>query len=159
MSYITRVGSLELATVIFWFLFWIANGLAKFIPGVNIGIRFGEPPGNPFAATLDKLGWGTSLGDAAGAIAGVYELAMGIIFLWVIVQFIMRTGHAARRPWILLGLFMGAILFAVFAFANVVTFDRPTPLVWHVTYFAAIGVSWIVIVMQGVWEKGITDSD
>ena len=41
-SYMVRLGSLELATVIFWMLFWLANGLAKLIPGVNIGVKFAE---------------------------------------------------------------------------------------------------------------------
>ena len=63
-NYVVRLGSLELATVIFWMLFWLANGLAKLIPGVHIGVKF-APKGemNPFAATLDKMGWGTGLGD------------------------------------------------------------------------------------------------
>ena len=33
-SYVVRVGSLELGVVIFWMLFWLANGLGKVIPGV-----------------------------------------------------------------------------------------------------------------------------
>ncbi len=155
MDYVRRVGSLELATVIFWMLFWLANGLAKLIPGVNIGVRFAEKGDmNPFAATLDKMGWGTGLGDFAFYFTGVVELLVGLVFTWALIQFFMRTGSAARQPWILLGLFVSAIIFAVFAFSNVVTAARPTPLIWHTTYFGVVGVSWLVIVAQGVWERG-----
>ena len=160
MQYVRQVGTLELATAIFWFLFWIANGLSKFLGGVNVGIRFAEAPGNGFTRTLDLMGWGTGLGDAAAALAGIYELILGLIFLWVIIQFIMRTGSAARRPWMNLGFFLSAILFAIFAFANIVVFDRPTPLIWHATYFAIIGVSWLVVARQcGGCDKDCCSND
>ena len=60
-SYMVRLGSLELATVIFWMLFWLANGLAKLIPGVHIGVKFAEK-GNPFTGALDKMGLGHRTG-------------------------------------------------------------------------------------------------
>ncbi|MXX93064.1 MAG: hypothetical protein F4Y63_06380 [Chloroflexi bacterium] len=155
-SYMVRLGSLELATVIFWMLFWLANGLAKLIPGVHIGVKFAEK-GNPFGGALDKMGWGTGLGEFAYYFTGVFELIVGIIFLWTLIQFIMRSGTAARRPWILFGLFLSAIIFAVFTFQNVVTASRPTPLIWHVTYFAIVGVSWLVIVGQGYWASATSE--
>ena len=159
-SYMVRLGSLELATVIFWMLFWLANGLAKLIPGVNIGVKFAEKGDvNPFAVTLDKMGWGTGLGDFAFYFTGVVELLVGLIFTWALIQFIMRTGSAARQPWILFGLFVSAIIFAVFAFSNVVSASNPTPLVWHTTYFGVVGVSWLVIVAQGMWMRATGDSD
>ena len=159
-SCMVRLGSLELATVIFWMLFWLANGLAKLIPGVNIGVKFAEKGDvNPFAVTLDKMGWGTGLGDFGFYFTGVVELLVGLIFTWALIQFIMRSGSAARQPWILFGLFVSAIIFAVFAFANVVTAARPTPLVWHATYFGVVGVSWLVIVAQGMWMRATGDSD
>ncbi len=59
-----RLGSLEFGTVIFWMLFWLANGLAKLIPGTHVGVKFAEKGDvDPFAVTLDKMGWGTDLGD------------------------------------------------------------------------------------------------
>ena len=155
-SYMVRLGSLELATVIFWMLFWLANGLAKLIPGVHIGVKFAEK-GNPFGGALDKMGWGTGLGEFAYYFTGVFELIVGIIFLWTLIQFIMRSGTAARRPWILFGLFLSAIIFAVFTFQNVVTASRPTPLIWHVTYFAIVGVSWLVIVGQAYWASATSE--
>ena len=159
-SYMVRLGSLELATVIFWMLFWLANGLAKLIPGVNIGVKFAEKGDvNPFAVTLDKMGWGTGLGDFAFYFTGVVELLVGLIFTWALIQFIMRTGSAARQPWILFGLFVSAIIFAVFAFSNVVSASSPTPLVWHTTYFGVVGVSWLVIVAQGMWMRASGDSN
>ena len=159
-SYMVRLGSLELATVIFWMLFWLANGLAKLIPGVNIGVKFAEKGDvNLFAVTLGKMGWGTGLGDFAFYFTGVVELLVGLIFTWALIQFIMRTGSAARQPWILFGLFVSAIIFAVFAFSNVVSASRPTPLVWHATYFGVVGVSWLVIVAQGMWMRATGDSN
>ncbi len=155
-SYMVRLGSLELATVIFWMLFWLANGLAKLIPGVHIGVKFAEK-GNPFGGALDKMGWGTGLGEFAYYFTGIVELLVGILFLWTLIQFIMRTGSAARRPWILFGLFASAIIFTVFMFQNVVTASRPTPLIWHVTYFAIVGVSWLVIVGQGYWASATSE--
>ncbi len=159
-SFACRLGSLELATVIFWMLFWLSNGLAKFIPGTHVGVKF-APKGevNPFAATLDKMGWGTMLGDFAFILTGIVELIAGLIFTWALIQFIMRTGPAARRPYILFGLFVSAIIFAVFAFSNVVTASRPTPLFWHTTYFGVVGVSWLVIVGQGVWARAVAGDD
>ena len=157
-NYMVRLGSLELATVIFWFLFWIANGLAKLIPGVHIGVKFAEK-GNPFGGALDKMGWGTGLGEFAYYFTGIVELIVGLIFLWALIQFFMSSGSAARRPWILFGLFASAIIFAVFTFQNVVTSSRPTPLIWHVTYFAIVGVSWVVIVGQGVYANLIDGDD
>ena len=77
-GYMVRLGSLELATVIFWMLFWLANGLANLIPGVNIGVKFAEKGDvNPFAVTLDKMGWGTGLGDFGFYFTGVVELLVG----------------------------------------------------------------------------------
>ena len=157
-SYMVRLGSLELATVIFWMLFWLANGLAKLIPGVHIGVKFAEK-GNPFTGALDKMGWGTGLGEFAYYFTGVVELIVGLIFLWTLIQFIMGSGSAARRPWILFGLFISGIIFTVFTFQNVVTASRPEPLIWHATYFAIVGVSWLVIVGQGVWARGAGDDE
>ena len=155
-----RVGSLELGTVIFWMLFWLANGLAKLIPGIHIGVQFAEKGDvNPFTGTLDKMGWGTGLGEFAFYFTGVVELLVGLIFTWALVQFFMRTGPAARQPWILLGLFVSAIIFAVFASSNVVTASRPTPLIWHTTYFGVVGVSWLVIVGQSMWMRSAGGSD
>ena len=155
-----RLGSLELGTVIFWMLFWLANGLAKLIPGIHIGVQFAEKgDANPFADTLGKMGWGTDLGDFAFYFTGVVELLVGLIFTWALIQFFMRTGPAARQPWILLGLFVSAIIFAVFAFSNVVTASRPTPLIWHTAYFGVVGVSWLVIVGQSMWMRAAGGSD
>ena len=105
------------------------------------------------------MGWGTALGDFAYIFTGIVELIVGLIFTWALIQFFMRTGPAARRPWILLGLFISGIIFAVFAFSNVVTGSRPTPLIWHTTYFGVVGVSWLVIVGQGVWMRGSGGGD
>ncbi len=157
-SYMVKLGSLELATVVFWTLFWLANGLAKLIPGVHIGVKF-APKGNPFTGALDKMGWGTGLGDFAYYFTGVVELIVGLIFLWTLIQFIMNSGSAARRPWILFGLFISGIIFTVFTFQNVVTASRPEPLIWHASYFAIVGVSWLVIVGQGVWARGNGDGE
>ncbi len=156
-SYMVRLGSLELITIIFWMLFWLANGLAKLIPGVHIGIKF-APKGemNPFAGTLDKMGWGTGLGDFAFYFTGVVELLLGIVFLWALIQFIMGSG--ARRSWIFFGLFFSALIFTVFTFANVVTAARPSPLIWHTTYFGIVGVSWLVMVGQSYYDK-ISDDE
>ena len=157
-SYMVRLGSLELITVIFWMLFWLANGLAKLIPGVHIGVKFAEKGEmNPFAGTLDKMGWGTGLGDFAFYFTGVVELLLGLVFTWALIQFIMRSGSAARQPWILFGLFVSALIFVVFTFANVVTAARPTPLIWHTTYFGVVGVSWLVIIAQGMWASSNGD--
>ncbi len=157
-SYMVRLGSLELITVIFWMLFWLANGLAKLIPGVHIGVKFAEKGEmNPFAGTLDKMGWGTGLGDFAFYFTGVVELLLGLVFTWALIQFIMRSGSAARQPWILFGLFVSALIFVVFTFANVVTAARPTPLIWHTTYFGVVGVSWLVIIAQGMWASSTGD--
>ena len=61
-----RLGSLELGTVIFWMLFWLTDGLAMLIPGTHISVKFVEKGDvNPYTVTLDKLGWGTDLGDCA----------------------------------------------------------------------------------------------
>ena len=158
-SYMVRLGSLELITVIFWMLFWLANGLAKLIPGVHIGVKFAEKGEmNPFAGTLDKMGWGTGLGDFAFYFTGVVELLLGLVFTWALIQFIMRSGPAARQPWILFGLFVSALIFVVFTFANVVTAARPTPLIWHTTYFGVVGVSWLVIIAQGMWASSTGDN-
>ncbi len=158
-SYMVRLGSLELITVIFWMLFWLANGLAKLIPGVHIGVKFAEKGEmNPFAGTLDKMGWGTGLGDFAFYFTGVVELLLGLVFTWALIQFIMRSGSAARQPWILFGLFFSALIFVVFTFANVVTAARPTPLIWHTTYFGVVGVSWLVIIAQGMWASSTGDN-
>ena len=153
----SRLGSLELITIIFWMVFWVANGLAKLIPGVHIGVKF-APKGemNPFAGTLDKMGWGTGLGDFAFYFTGVVELLLGIVFLWALIQFIM--GSSARRSWIFFGLFFSALIFTVFTFANVVTAARPTPLIWHTMYFGIVGVSWLVLVGQGIYDQ-IASSD
>ncbi len=152
----SKLGSLELITIIFWMVFWLANGLAKLIPGVHIGIKF-APKGemNPFAGTLDKMGWGTGLGDFAFYFTGVVELLLGIVFLWALIQFIMGSG--ARRSWIFFGLFFSALIFTVFTFANVVTAARPTPLIWHTTYFAIVGVSWLVMVAQSYYDQISSD--
>lgn len=157
-NYMVRVGSLELGIVIFWMLFWLANGLAKVIPGVHIGVKFAEKGDtNPFTVTLEKMGWGTALGEFAWYFTAAFELLVGVIFLWALVQFFMRTGPAARQPWILLGLFISLIIFTVFTFSNVVTAARPTPLIWHTAYFASVGVSWLVVVGQGVWQKSTSN--
>ena len=159
-KYMVRVGSLELGIVIFWMLFWLANGLAKVIPGVHIGVKFAEKGDtNPFTVTLDKMGWGTSLGEFAWYFTAAFELLVGVIFLWALVQFFMRTGPSARQPWILLGLFISAIIFTVFAFSNVVTATRPDALFWHTAYFASVGVSWLVVVSQGMWARSSGSDD
>ena len=158
-KYMVRVGSLELGIVIFWMLFWLANGLGKVIPGVHIGVKFAEKGANPFTATLDKMGWGTSLGEFAWYFTAAFELLVGVIFLWALIQFFMRTGPAARQPWILLGLFISAIIFTVFAFSNVVTANRPDALFSHTAYFASVGVSWLVIVGQSVWMRASGNGD
>ena len=153
-SYLVRVGSLELGIVIFWMLFWLANGLAKVIPGVHIGVKFAEKGDtNFFTVTLDKMGWGTSLGEFAFYFTAAFELLVGVIFLWALIQFFMRTGSAARQPWILLGLFISGIIFTVFAFSNVVTATGPDVLFSHTAYFASVGVSWLVIVGQSMWMR------
>ncbi len=157
-SYMVRLGSLELATVIFWLLFWLSNGLGKLIAGTHVGVKFAARGDvNPFEVTLDKMGWGTALGDFAYIFTGIVELLLGLVFLWALIQFFMRTGAAARRPWILFGLFVSGIIFAVFTFANVVTAARPTPLFWHTAYFGVVGVSWLVIVGQGYWASAISE--
>ena len=158
-KYMVRVGSLELGVVIFWMLFWLANGLGKVIPGVHIGVKFAEKGGNPFTATLDKMGWGTGLGEFAFYFTAAFELLVGLIFLWALIQFL-----NAHRPGSASAMDTVGALHQRHHIHRIRLLERRygdppgSPILAH-RLLRLRWVSWLVIVGQSVWMRASGNGD
>ena len=151
-SLLAKLVSIKLLIIVHWFLFWIFNGLDKFFNNTNVFLFQwqGKDRAEQFARYLqaDASDW---LVQATIYLAGVWELAIGVLFLAAIIIFLRRSAGAARErmKWAMLGLFLSALTLMGFSVFDVVAGDR-AELLEHGTFLGVVLVSWLV--MANSWD-------
>lgn len=151
-SLFAKLISIKLLIIVHWFLFWTFNGFDKFFNNTNV-ILFqwqGKDRAEQFARYLqvDSNDW---LVKATIYLAGVWELAIGLLFLAAIIIFLRRSDVVGqqRLKWAMLGLFLSALTLMGFSVFDVIAGDR-AELLEHGTFLGVVLVSWLV--MANPWD-------
>ena len=151
---LSRLASIEGIVILYWFVFWISNGLDKFVNGMNLMVFrwHGRDRSEQFGGYFDKADLPEEFVSGVIYFAGAWELLIGMLFLATGLYYVYGGAREARqyhRNWnaILLGLFMSALTFVAFALFDVIVGDR-AELLEHSIFFGLVLLSWIAIVYR-----------
>ena len=155
-----RLGGFGGIIVLYWSLFWILNGLDKFINGRDLFLFtwYGKNRTAQFGDYLEKTDLPGAWTSVANYAAGSWEVLVALVFLAATAHcFLDREGP---RHWngILLGLYLSAFTFIGFSVLDIIAGDRGE-LNEHGLYLGLVIVSWFAIVSQGHWDAAHPPED
>lgn len=141
-----KSGFLSLGFCLFWALFWLLNGIDKFICGKNLGlfVWYGKDRTDQFTGYFDRLHISTSFIQPLLWATGIIEIAAAIPFIWCLAKYgpsrisLDPAGLSAMHK----ALFTSLILFLGFISFDIVVGDR-AELLEHSTYLIVIAVGFI----------------
>ena len=161
---LSRLASIEGVVILYWFTFWVSNGLDKFVNGTDLVVFrwYGKDRSEQFVGYFRKADLPEEYVNGVLYFAGAWELLIALLFLTAGLYYLFGNARGARhyhRNWnaILLGLFMSAITFVAFALFDVVVGDR-VELLEHSIFFGLVLLSWIAIVYRrdrAIGDQGI----
>lgn len=127
-----------------WFLFWLLNGLDKFLNTDNFfGVDFKNKLRGPESnGLLSNLGLGNGWAAPIAVIVGIIELVLALLFLWALYQLVRRQSDS--RDQISACITLSVLFFAVLSFGAILFGDRPA-MEQHGVFIIALLASRIVI--------------
>ena len=133
--------------LVFWFLFWILNGLDKIMPGKDLGMLrwWGNDRLEKFSMYFDRLAIDLSAVKPVLMFAGLVEVAVAAMFVWAAVQLMRRKPGAVRLTD--KAIVASIAVFAGFCVFDVVVGDR-AELLEHSTYIGVLLISYLAVAME-----------
>jgi hypothetical protein len=138
---------LTLGLSFYWFIFWLFNGLDKYLPGTNLGLFTwgGKDRTNQFAGYLDKIDWSQDAFIYLMFMLFVIEIIIALAFLRAIVTILRLKDYGKYLPHetMKLPILLSILCFTGFSLWDVIVGDRAE--LWeHGTYIVALGTTWII---------------
>ena len=137
------------SVVLYWAVFWLMNGLDKFLYGRSIlAIRWhGKDRTDQFNTYLENIGFDPSLIKPLLTFAGIWEIILGLAFLLVLHRLFFRFSSSSVFRAISYSTAASVLTFVGFSAFDVVVGDR-AELLEHGTYTVLLLVSWTVACMS-----------
>lgn len=140
---------LGLIALVYWFAFWLMNGLDKFMHGANVAVGgvplftwFGKDRGEQFARYFDRLAWPHDGIAPLLGFCGAIELGVAALFACALASgrhFSVWGGAAFSAS---------ALMFVGFSTWDVVVGDR-AELLEHGTYLGVVFITAAFLSMTG----------
>ncbi len=132
--------------VLYWAVFWIMNGMDKFLCGRDLpGFRWhGKDRTDQFSTYLHRIEVDASLVEPILIFAGIWEIALGLVFLSTLWSLVRAFPSAAVFSGMSITVSASILTFVGFSAFDVVVGDR-AELLEHGTYMMLILVSWLVV--------------
>ncbi len=133
------------ALALHWFVFWLLNGLDKFLNadnffGVDFKNKLKGPPGAD--GLLSNLGFSDGWAAPIAVIVGICELVLALLFLAALVNFVWRRADAGEAISTCLTL---SVLFFALLSAGAVLFGDRAAMEQHGIFIIALVASRIFI--------------
>ena len=140
---LSKLIGLETVIVLYWFGFWLVNGLDKMFHNTNLGVFhwFGKDRELQVTAYFSSLNMPEDMVAPALHVIGVWEIYLSLVFLCAGVCIILSSRHV--QPLIRVGFFLAAFTFIGFTVFDVMTGDR-FEVLEHGVYFGLVVLSWFV---------------
>lgn len=131
----------------FWFLFWLLNGLDKFMPGRSLGfVRWwGNNRLEKFGMYFDRLAVDVSAVWPTLVFAGIVELAAASVF--AVAAWKLFKGQPGSVRLADQAIALSIAIFAGFAIFDVVVGDR-AELLEHSTYIGVLLISFLAMAAE-----------
>lgn len=147
---------LTVGFVLYWMIFWLFNGLDKFLNRSTVGgfTWFGKDRNWQFGVYLENMGLSLDFVPAILTFAGLWELLVAVIFFSTLNVMIVagKREEASTDRFYTFGLFVSALTFIAFCAFDVVVGDR-AELLEHSTYMVVVAVSFIGLVAENVARR------
>jgi hypothetical protein len=137
----TSVLNMANLVVLHWAIYWIMNGLDKFLNRTDLGLFtwFGKDRTEQFSGYLERTDMPISLLEPILYTTGILELLVAIPLIMVLVA--ACTGRRVSRFLFEQGFVCGTLIFVGFSFFDVILGDRAE--LWeHGTFFVGILLSY-----------------
>ena len=147
---------ITLGFTLFWMVFWLFNGLDKFLNRTEFGAVtwFGKDRGWQFGVYLENMGISLDYVSGILTFAGIWEIALSIIFIAALNIMIVAGRHEQERSdsVFIFGLFVSMLTFIAFCAFDTIVGDR-AELLEHSTYMIVIAVSYISLMVENVYVQ------
>lgn len=130
--------------IVYWFFFWLLNGLDKFFARQDIGFVhwWGNHRVEKFTMYFDRLGWDGAYVSGTLVFAGIVEFLAAALFVVAFLQLVRgKPGVAYRTD---LAIAASVVVFLGFAIFDVVVGDR-AELLEHSTYVGVLLASFLAV--------------
>lgn len=137
--------------IVFWFFFWLLNGLDKFFARQDIWLIhwWGNHRVEKFTMYFDRLALDPAFVQATLIFAGLVEFAAAGIFVWAGMRLLQgKPGVAYRTD---LAIAVSITVFLGFTIFDVVVGDR-AELLEHSTYIGVLLVSFLAVSAESFFQ-------
>ena len=137
---------LERAIVLYWFLFFLMNGLDKYLIGRDLLLFrwFGKERTGQFSSYFARADLPHEWIDTAIYAVGAWEIALALFFLAAGFNLLRRNREQQGRNSMISGLVLAVLTLTVFSVFDVIAGDRGE-LLEHNIYLGMVILSWFVI--------------
>ena len=141
---LSHLISMRMLVVVYWFIFWLMNGLDKFLNRHSLGIFdwWGKDRGEQFSNYFKNIDVSEAFIQPLLIITGIWELGIAALFIWALI----KKQHLLKEATLALnwGFFFSGLTFIIFSFADVIFGDR-AELREHGLFLAILWVSATVL--------------
>lgn len=132
--------------LLYWAVFWLMNGLDKFLCGRDLVIFrwHGKDRTNQFGTYLQNIEIESSLVAPILTFAGVWEIMIGVVFAIALFHLIYQFRPATMFYGMTFGAVASVLTFIGFSAFDVVAGDR-AELLEHGTYMMLLLISWLIV--------------
>lgn len=136
---------LEEVIIVYWLLFWLANGLDKFLNNTNLGpiTWWGKDRTEQFTAYFSLMDLPEKWTEVVLLSLGVWEIYIAILFLSCGICIILQGRQLIFWRLARYGFFLSAVTFTSFSVFDILAGDR-FELMEHNIYMGMAVLSWFV---------------
>jgi hypothetical protein len=131
----------------FWMMFWLLNGLDKFLARTHLGLFhwWGNDRIEKFGMYFDRLAFPEPMVWPTLVFAGIVELALAALFFRALTQLVRQLPGSIRLAD--LGVALSILCFMGFAVFDVIVGDR-AELLEHSTYVGVLLISYLAMAAE-----------
>lgn len=146
---LSQLALFEGVICLYWFLFWLMNGLDKFLHGRDLVLFTwtGKDRTTQFGTYFNGADLPTRWISSALHAIGIWEIAISLFFLAAISFCFRNNAERKFRDTVVLGCLGGSLTFTGFSAFDIVAGDR-LELFEHGIYLGLIILSWFVIMYR-----------
>ncbi len=138
----------------YWAMFWLLNGMDKFLCRTDLGFMtwFGNHRYEKFTMYMERLGLSEAFVSPTLIFAGLWEFAITALCLLAMAAFLKPTSLTTRMKHIYRAMGGTIVTFMGFCLFDVIVGDR-AELLEHSTYIGVAVISYILLALEPVFAE------
>lgn len=143
---ISRLVLFEDVIIMYWFVFWLANGMDKFLTGNNLALFtwFGKDRTDQMQNYFGKINISEEWIEPTLHVIGFWEICIATVFLVAGVYLVWQGRGGDLWKIVHCGLGLATLTFMTFVVFDVVVGDR-FEMLEHNVYIGMVIMSWFII--------------